>query len=155
MNKRGWISWFMWNTNKTLRQEVSTTYVGHRYLSIFSKERRRWGLSSQILEAPGIITRLGEHPCSRWEFSQKRREWEETTWGESVFTGTDPFSLFSRFAYILFVICRDRIQSHAGSADMTLIKIRCFIQTHTKVLRDLHHLLALRPAYILWPLFFW
>ena len=32
-----------------------------------------------------------------------------------VFPGTDPFSLFSRFAYILFVIHRDRIQSRGVS----------------------------------------
>ena len=31
-----------------------------------------------------------------------------------VFPGTNLFSLFSRFAYILFVIHRDRIQSHTG-----------------------------------------
>ena len=47
--------------------------------------------------------------------------------GESVFPGTDPFSLFARFAYILFVVHRDRIQNHAGSADLTFIKIKCFI----------------------------
>ena len=32
-----------------------------------------------------------------------------------------------RFVYILFVTHRDRIQSHVGSADLTLVKIRCFI----------------------------
>ena len=68
--------------------------------------------------------------------------------GRPVFPGTDPFSLFSRFAYILFVIHRDEY-SHAGSADLTLIKIRCFIQMYTKVLGALHHLLAMRPANIL------
>ena len=69
--------------------------------------------------------------------------------GESVFPETDPFSLFFRFAYILFVTHRDRIQSHAGSADLTLIKIRCVIQMYTKVLGALHHLLVMRPANIL------
>ena len=69
-----------------------------------------------------------------------------------VFPGTDPFSLFSRFAYILFVIHRDKlkIQSHVGSAVLTLIKIRCFIQMYTKkVLGVLHRLLASGPANIL------
>ena len=49
--------------------------------------------------------------------------------GESVFPETDPFSLFSGLLiyYILFVTHRDRIQSHVGSADLTFIKIRCFI----------------------------
>ena len=54
-----------------------------------------------------------------------------------------------RFAYILFVIHRDRIQSHVGSADLTFIKIRCFIYMYMKVLGVLHHLLAKRPANIL------
>ena len=69
----------------------------------------------------------------------------------TVFPETGRFSLFSRFAYMLFVTHRDRIQSHVGSADLTLVKIRCFIQMYTKVLGALHHLLAMRPADILWP----
>ena len=44
VEKRGWITWFTWDTNKALRQEVCTTYVGHRSLSILPKERRHWGL---------------------------------------------------------------------------------------------------------------
>ena len=27
VEKRGWITWFMWKTNKTLRQEVCTIYI--------------------------------------------------------------------------------------------------------------------------------
>ena len=57
---------------------------------------------------------------------EKKRTRKDDT-GEPVFPETGPFSLFFRFAYILFVIHRDRIQSHAGSADLTFIKIRCFI----------------------------
>ena len=33
-------------------------------------------------------------------------------------------------------------KSHAGSAVLTSIKVRCFIQMYTKVLGVLHHLLA-------------
>ena len=68
-----------------------------------------------------------------------------------VFPGTGPVSLFSRSTFILLVIHGDKCkkQSHAGSADLTLIKIRCFIQMYTKVLGALHHLLAMRPANIL------
>ena len=47
--------------------------------------------------------------------------------GKPVFPGPGPFSLFFRFSYILFVIHRDRIQSHVWLADLTFIKIRCFI----------------------------
>ena len=47
--------------------------------------------------------------------------------GESVFPETDPISLFFRFAYILFVIHKDEYRVTRGSADLTLVKIRCFI----------------------------
>ena len=47
--------------------------------------------------------------------------------GESVFPETDPISLFFRFAYILFVIHRDEYRVTRGSADLTVVKIRCFI----------------------------
>ena len=47
--------------------------------------------------------------------------------GESVFPETDPISLFFRFAYILFVIHRDEYRVAWGSADLTLVTIRCFI----------------------------
>ena len=46
---------------------------------------------------------------------------------ESVFPETDLISLFFRFAYILFVIHRDEYRVTQGSADLTLVKIRCFI----------------------------
>ena len=35
-----------------------------------------------------------EHPCSRWEFSQRNGEQERSDMGESVFLETDPISLF-------------------------------------------------------------
>ena len=37
-------------------------------------------------------------------------------------------------------------KSHAGSAGLTFIKVRCFIQMYTEVLGVLHHLLARGPA---------
>ena len=45
--------------------------------------------------------------------------------GESVFPETDPISLVFMFAYILFVIHRDEYRVTQGSADLTLVKIRC------------------------------
>ena len=41
----------MRRTNKTPRQGVCTTYVGHRHLPGLPKERRHKGLPDQILEA--------------------------------------------------------------------------------------------------------
>ena len=37
-------------------------------------------------------------------------------------------------------------KSHAGTAVLTFIKVRCFIQMYTEVLGVLHHLLAKGPA---------
>ena len=81
---------------------------------------------------------------------QPERERKNDT-GESVFPETDPFSLLFRFAYILFVMHKDEYRVTQGSADLTLVTIRCFIQNYTKVLGVLHHLLAMKPADILWP----
>ena len=46
--------------------------------------------------------------------------------GESVFPETDLISFF-KFAYMLFVIHRDEYRVTWESADLTLVKIRCFI----------------------------
>ena len=42
--------------------------------------------------------------------------------GESVFPETDPFSLFFRFAYILFVIHRDEYRVKRGQQTSPLSK---------------------------------
>ena len=78
------------------------------------------------LRSPGRISRLGEYPHSRWEFSQKNGEQERKDTGESVFPETDPISLFFRFAYIPFVIHRDEYRVTRGSEVLNFIKIRCF-----------------------------
>ena len=51
----------------------------------------------------------------------------ENDMGESVFPETNPIFLFFRFAYILSVINRDEYRVTWGSADLTLVTIRCFI----------------------------
>ena len=47
--------------------------------------------------------------------------------GEPVFPEADLISLFFRFAYMLFVIDRNKYRVTQGSADLTLVKIRYFI----------------------------
>ena len=75
----------------------------------------------------------------------------EIDMGRPVFQETDPNSLFSMvYFYTLFhglllyteMLCK----SHTGSAVLTFIKVRCFIQMYTEVLGVLHHLLARGPA---------
>ena len=138
----------MWKTNKTPRQGVCTTYVGYRRLPGLLKEWRHKGLPSQILEALAKLLGLANVHAPD---GNSARRWEKKRHKETSLSRNWSVSLFFRSAYILFVTHRDEIQSHMGSADLTFIKIRCFIQMYTKVLGALHHLLAMRPANILWP----
>ena len=94
MEKRCWITWFMRKTNKTLRQGVCTTYIGHRCLPSLPEEQRHKVPPGSDLRSPGKISRLSEPPHSRWEFSQKRREQEKMTRGKPVFPGTGLFLYF-------------------------------------------------------------
>ena len=61
-----------------------------------------------------------------------------------VFRETDPIFYF--IFQGLFLYTEILYKSHAGSAVLTFIKVRCFIQMYTEVLGVLHHLLARRPA---------
>ena len=90
----------MWNTNHHLRRPQAF------FRSPEGEEAMRPPQSD--LRSPGKISRLGEYPRSRWEFSQENREQERNDMGESVFPKTDPISLFFRFAYIPFVTHRDK-----------------------------------------------
>ena len=94
VEKRGWTT--------GLHGISITTYVGHRHLSILPKERKALRPPRSNLRSPGRISRLGEYPHFRWEFSQESGEQERNDTGESVFPETDPISLFFRFVYIPF-----------------------------------------------------
>ena len=89
----------MWNTNHHLRRPQASFHSPEEEETL----RPPWS----DLRSPGRISRFGEYPHSRWEFSQKNREQERNDMGELVFPETDPISLFFRFVYILFVIHRD------------------------------------------------
>ena len=65
----------------------------------------------------------------------------ERDMGRPVFRGTDFFIFQSLFLYTEMLY-----KSHAGTAVLTCIKVRCFIQIYTEVLGVLHHLLARGPA---------
>ena len=145
MEKRGWVAWFTWETNETSRQEVCTTYVGRRSPSFLPKEETLRPPRSD-LRSPGKISKLGRPPRSRWKLSQRLRE--RMTWGDQSFEELIPFFIFQG----LFLYTEMLYKSHAGSAVLTFIKVRCFIQMYMKVLGVLHHLLARRPVDNLWPL---
>ena len=95
----------MWDTNKASRQEACTTYIVCRRPLEYLKVPLLGLLLTCKLKAGA--SRHGEHPHSRWEFSQKNREQDRNDTGESVFPETDPISLFFRLAYIPFVTHRD------------------------------------------------
>ena len=60
------MTWFMWNTNHHLRRPQAF------FRSPEGEEAMRPPQSD--LRSPGKISRLGEYPRSRWEFSQKGKE---------------------------------------------------------------------------------
>jgi len=96
VEKRGWVAWFMRETNKTSRQEACTTYVGRRHPSVLPKERRHWGLSGQILEAQAKLVSLAGSTLQM----ETQPEFErERDMGRPVFQATDPNSLFSRVCF--------------------------------------------------------
>ena len=144
MEKRGWVAWFTRETNKTSRQEACTTYVGRRRPSVLPKERRHWGLPGQILEAQAKLVSL-EGPMLQMETQPEveRERHGKTSLSRNWFQ----FFIFQG----LFLYTEMLYKSHAGSAVLTFIKVRCFIQMYTKVLGVLHHLLARGPADNLWP----
>ena len=123
MEKRCWITWFMRKTNKTPRQGVCTTYVGHRLLPGLPEEWRHQVPPCSDLRSPGKISGPGEPPRSKWEFSQKRRERERTTRGKPVFPGTGLFLYFpGPLLYFKPYIEINGKYSHVGWAVLTLIE---------------------------------
>ena len=77
----------MWNTNHHLRRPQVSFHSPEGEEAL----RPPWSDFRSL----GKISRLGEYPRSRWEFSQKNGEQERNDMGESVFSETNPFSLFS------------------------------------------------------------
>ena len=90
MEKRGWVAWFTRETNKTSRQEVCTTYVGHRRPSVLPKERRHWGLPSRILEAQAKLVSLVGSTLQM----ETQPEFERETWGDQSFEELIPILYF-------------------------------------------------------------
>ena len=130
----------MRKTNKTSRQEVCTTYVGHRRPSILPWERRHWGLPGQTLEAQAKLVSLAGLRDPDGNSARMLRE--RMTWGDQSLWELIPFFIFQG----LFLYTEMLYKSHAGTAVLTFIKVRCFIQMYTEVLGVLHHLLARGPA---------
>ena len=144
MEKRGWITWFTWKANKIPRQGICITYIGHRRPPILPKERRHYGLPSQILEAQvKLVGLVSLHAPD----GNSARRWEKERHEEISLSGNWSISLFFRSAFIH----RDETQGSCGVSSPDFIKISCFIQMYTKILGVLHHLLAKGPVNNSWP----
>ena len=80
----------------------------------------------------------------------EKREQERSDMGESVFPETDPISLFlGLFIYFLLHIGMNT-ESRGSQQSWPLSKSGASHKCIKKVLGVLHHLLAMRPADILW-----
>ena len=119
VEKRGWIT--------GLHGILITTYVGHRRLSILPKETRHWGLPGLISEAQAELAGLVSTHISDGNSARKAGSKKETTRGNQSFQKLIRFLYFSGLFIYLFVIHRDEYRVTWGSADLTLVTIRCFI----------------------------
>ena len=87
------------------------------------------------LRSPGKISKLGGFRAPDGDSARVRTR---ETWGDQYFKKLIPILYFQS----LFLYTEMLYKSHAGTAVLTFIKVRCFIQMCTEVLGVLHHLLA-------------
>ena len=123
VEKRGWVAWFMRETNKTSRQEACTTYVGRRCPSILPKERKHWGLPGRILEAQAKLVSLAGSALQMETQPQFERERHGKT---SLSRNWSQFFIFQG----LFLCTEMLYKSHVGSAVQSQV-------LHTDVYRGL------------------
>jgi len=143
VEKRGWVAWFTQETNKTSRSLHHLRRPQASFRSSEGEETLRPPRSD--LRSPGKISKLGGF---RTPDGDSARVWERERHGEtSISRNWSQFFIFQGLLLYTEVLYK----SHVGSAVLTFIKVRCFIQMYTEVLGVLHHLLARGPADNWWP----
>ena len=102
------------------------------------------GSLSRGSQKPGQVSRHGEPPRSRWEFSQKRRRKDHT--GDTSLSSDWSILYFPGKLFILLVVHRDQwiIQSYAASAALTLIETRLSLCIPSCIHKS-------QVIYIFWP----
>ena len=125
----------MWDTNKIPRQGICTIYVGPPVPLEYWKVPLL-GLLLTWAWKQGQISRLGGHPRSRWEFSQKNGEQERSDMGESVFPETDPIPLFLGLLIYLLLHIGMNTESPGGQQSWPLSKSGASHKGIKKGLRD-------------------
>ena len=141
MEKRGWIT--------CLHGIPITTYVGHRRLSIFPKERRHWGLPGPISEAQAeqawwVPTfQMGIQPGKRG--ARKKRHG-----GISLSRNWSDFFIFQVCLYTFLLYIGMNTESRGGQQTWPLSQSGASYKIIQRSY-EFHHLLAMRSADILWP----
>ena len=79
------------------------------------------------LRSPGKISKHGGFRAPDGDSARVR---ERATWGDQYFEKLIPILYFPWSTLYTEMLCK----SHAGSAVLTFIKVRCFIQMYTEVL---------------------
>ena len=105
----------MWDTNKALRQEACTTYVGHRRLSILPKERRHWGLPGLVSEAQAELAGLVSAHISDGNSARKAGSKKETTRRNQSFQKLIRFLYFSGLLIYFLLYIGMNTESHGVS----------------------------------------
>ena len=108
-----------------------------------------WAPSHVEIKCQGKISRLGEHPCSRWEFNQKNGEQERMTQRNQSFQKLIRFLYFSGSLIYFSLYVGMNTESRGVSRPDLYQNQVLHIKVYIKVLAVLHHLLAMRPADIL------
>ena len=138
----------MWDTNKIPRQGICTIYIG----ALVPLEYQKVPLLGLLLTwvwKLGQVSRRGGHPHSRREFSQKNRQQERTTWGNQSFWKLILISLF--LSSIIYLLLHTGMNTDSRGDQQSWPLSKSGALHKKKILGVLHHLLAMRPADILWP----
>ena len=101
------------------------------------------------LRSPGIISRLGRHPCSRWEFSQKMRE--RTTWGDQSFQELIHFLYFLGLLIYFLLYIEIEYKVTRGQQTWSLSKSGASYKCIQKVLGGFTSSFGHEACWHLWP----
>ena len=111
VRKGGWITWFTWNTNHHLCRPQASFHSPEGEEAL----RPPWS----DLRSPGRISRLGEYPHTRWEFSLKGKEWHG---GISLSRNWPHFFIFSGLLIYFLLYIGMNTESRGGQQTWPLSK---------------------------------
>ena len=149
MEERGWLTWFMWKTNK-----FQTRNLHHLCWATGSRLNSggcpTLGSLSHGSQKPGQVSRLGEPPRSKgsaWKGEggrgSKRKNWHGG--GQACAKTPSNFIIQKVFIYPKFYLIEDTESCRGSSPDPF-----CISFCKQKVSGDLHYLLANRLVNTFW-----